>query len=117
MNHTLIDRKCVDEGLQCRAGRAFCERAVHLAAIDVPMLFVRGERDALAQTAEFDAMSKRLGTLACREDVAAADHSFHVPKRAGATDNEVRESILDVLAIWTQAWRIRPSRPPGKAPR
>lgn len=99
------------------AGKPSLERAVHLASIDVPMLFVHGERDALAETAEFDAMIKCLGSLASREDVAAADHTFHVPKRAGTTDNEVRESILDVLAIWTQAWRIRPSRPTGKAPR
>lgn len=96
-------------------GKPSLERAVHLASIDVPMLFVHGERDALAETAEFNAMSKCLGSLASREDVAAADHTFHVPKRTGTTNNEVRESLLDVLAIWTQAWRIRPSRPPGKA--
>ena len=98
------------------AGKPSLERAVHLASIDVPMLFVHGERDALAETAEFDAMSKRLGSLASREDVAAVDHTFHVPTRAGTTDNEVLESLLDVLAIWTQAWRIRPSRRTRRAP-
>lgn len=97
------------------SGKPSLERGVHLASIDVPMLFVHGERDALAETAEFDAMSKRLGSLASREDVATADHTFHVPKRAGTADNEIRESFLDTLTIWTQAWRIRPSRPLGKA--
>jgi len=97
------------------AGKPSVERAIHLASIGVPMLFVHGERDALAETAEFDAMSKGLGSLANREEVAAADHAFHVPKRAGTTDEELRESFLDALALWTQAWRIQPSRPIDKA--
>ena len=99
------------------SGKPSVERAIHLASIDVPMLFIHGERDALAETAEFDAMSNSLGSLASREDVAEADHAFHVPKRSGTTDDEVRESFLDALAVWTHAWRIRPSGPPGKAPK
>ena len=99
------------------AGKPSVERAIHLAAIDVPMFFIHGERDALAEMPVFDAMSKGLGSLANREDVAAADHSFHVPKRTGTTDDQVRESFLDAMALWTQAWRIRPSGALGKAPK
>ena len=99
------------------AGKPSVERAIHLAAIDVPMFFIHGERDALAETAVFDAMRKGLGLLANRVEVTAADHTFHVPKRTGTTDDQVRESFLDAMALWTQAWRIRPSGALGKAPK
>ena len=99
------------------AGKPSVERAVHLTSIDVPMLFVHGERDALAETAVFDAMRKGLGLLANRVEVAGADHTFHVPRRFGTTDDVVRESFLDALAMWTQAWRVQPSHPPSTLPR
>ena len=74
-------------------------RATHLAEVRVPMLFLQGARDALAERALIEAEVGKLGraTLAITED---ADHSFHVPKRSGRTDAEVMDALLDTLAAW-----------------
>ena len=82
------------------AGASSIERAAHLAAVAVPMLFLQGSRDALAEAALIAAEVARLGpraTLAMTED---ADHSFHVPKRSGRTDAEVMDALLDRVAEW-----------------
>lgn len=77
-------------------------RAAHLAAIDVPMLFLQGARDALADAALIAAETAKL-PRATLESVADADHSFHVPKRAGRTDAEVMDALLDRAAAWIAA--------------
>lgn len=90
------------------AGKPSIERAAHLADVDVPMLFVHGSRDALAHALPFKQMTSRLGALTSAIEVAEADHTFHVPRRTGGTDGEVLDEILDVMAVWTQAWRVDP---------
>jgi predicted alpha/beta-hydrolase family hydrolase len=90
------------------SGKPSVERAAHLASIDVPMLFIHGARDALAEASPFELVTSGLGDIASRIDVAEADHSFHVPRRTGRTDDEVLEDVLDALAVWTQACRMRP---------
>ncbi|MDB5829066.1 MAG: alpha/beta hydrolase [Variovorax sp.] len=97
------------------AGKPSVERAGHLALVDVPMLFIHGARDALAQATQFRRVTSRLGPLASVKEVADADHAFHVPRRTGLTDSEVLDEILDVMAVWTQAWRVRPSTVRGSA--
>lgn len=88
------------------AGKPSAERAAHLAAVEVPMLFIHGARDALAEAALFQPMASGLGHMATCVEVDDADHGFHVPKRSGRTDAEVLDEMLDALAAWTQAWRI-----------
>jgi predicted alpha/beta-hydrolase family hydrolase len=86
-------------------GKPSITRAAHLADIDVPMLFVHGTRDKLAEPTPFQsAISSRL-PLATVIEVAEADHSFHVPMRSGRRDSEVLDDLLDSLAAWTQALR------------
>ena len=77
-------------------------RAAHLAAVDVPMLFLQGARDALADAALIEAETAKL-RRATLEMVADADHSFHVPKRSGRTDVEVIDVLLDRVAAWIAA--------------
>ena len=82
------------------AGQPGDARAKHLADIQVPLLFLQGTRDALADAALMKALGKRLGpraTIAFFED---ADHSFHVPARSGRTDAQVFAELLDTLARW-----------------
>ena len=79
------------------------QRAAHLADVAVPMLFLQGRRDALAEPALITAEVVKLGpraTLAMTED---ADHSFHVPKRSGRTDAEVMDAMIDRIAGWIGA--------------
>ncbi|MGH9552282.1 MAG: alpha/beta family hydrolase, partial [Terriglobales bacterium] len=78
------------------------ERAAHLFRIEIPMLFLQGTRDALADTRLMQALVRRLGSRASLKLIEDADHSFHVPKRAGLTDAEVRSDMLDALAGWIE---------------
>jgi hypothetical protein len=82
------------------AGRPSDERGDHLFEIKVPMLFLQGTRDALADTELVKALVKRLGKRATLKLFQDADHSFHVPARTGRQDAEVRAEMLVELAVW-----------------
>jgi hypothetical protein len=82
------------------AGKPSTDRAGHLAAIDIPMLFLQGSRDSLAETTLIEGVVKRLGPVARLHLVEGADHSFHVPARSGRKDAEVMNEILDAFAGW-----------------
>ena len=84
------------------AGRQSGERGDHLFEIKVPMLFLQGSRDALAETELVKAVVKRLAKRATLKLLQGADHSFHVPARSGRNDEEVRAEILDELAGWLE---------------
>jgi uncharacterized protein len=84
------------------AGRAGSERAAHLSKLTVPLLFIQGTRDALAEKALLDPLVQRLAAPATLHWLADADHAFHVPARSGRTDAEVREECLQVLSRWMQ---------------
>jgi hypothetical protein len=85
------------------AGKPSSERAKHLADIDVPMLFLQGTRDALAEPALIEPVVKSLGSSATLHPVKDADHSFHVLARSGRNDGEVMNEILDAFAAWAGA--------------
>jgi predicted alpha/beta-hydrolase family hydrolase len=67
---------------------------------------VHGPRDALAEPAEFDAATQALGPLATVLEIDGADHSFHVLKRSGRSDEQAMDELLDGIAVWTQALAI-----------
>ena len=82
------------------AGRPSDERAAHLFDVQVPMLFLQGTRDTLADLALLQPLTKKLGARASLELFQEADHSFHVPARTGRKDAEVRSEMMDKLAAW-----------------
>ena len=82
------------------AGRPSRERAQHLAAIDVPMLFLQGTRDELAHLAELEPVIKELGPRTTLRLFDEADHSFHVPRRSGRTHAQVLDEALDSFGGW-----------------
>jgi predicted alpha/beta-hydrolase family hydrolase len=85
------------------AKRPSDERARHLADVNIPMLFLQGTRDALADLATLRPVLAALGDLATLHLVEDADHSFHVPARSGRTDADVRREMLDALATWAES--------------
>jgi predicted alpha/beta-hydrolase family hydrolase len=85
------------------AKRPSVERAEHLSEVKVPMLFVQGTRDELANLADLRAVCSRLGERATLHLIEDADHAFHVRARAGRTDQEVIGEIASVVAAWTRA--------------
>jgi predicted alpha/beta-hydrolase family hydrolase len=76
------------------------ERAAHLADVKIPMLFLQGTNDALADLAELKPVIAKLGKHATLKLLDDADHSFHVPARTGRKDADVLAEALDVLADW-----------------
>jgi uncharacterized protein len=75
-------------------------RAQHLSDVQVPMLFLQGTRDELADLALLEPVIQRLGPHTKLERIEAADHSFHVLARSGRTDAEVLNGMLDSLCAW-----------------
>ena len=82
------------------AGQPGDARAKHLAQVQVPMLFLQGTRDALADAALMASLCEHLGKNATLSFFDGADHSFHVPAKSGRTDAEVLAAVLDTMADW-----------------
>lgn len=85
------------------AGKPGDARAEHLRDVELPMLFLQGERDALASLDLLRPVAARLGGRATLQLVADADHSFHVPAKTGRKDVDVLDEILDMAAKWMLA--------------
>jgi predicted alpha/beta-hydrolase family hydrolase len=82
------------------AGKPSRTRGEHLFDVHIPMLFMQGTRDALADVVLIRQVVTELGARASLATIPDADHSFHVPVRSGRTDPQVRSELLDVLAAW-----------------
>lgn len=84
------------------AGKPGQDRAKHLFDIEIPMLFLQGTADKLAELDQFVPVVDRLGDRATLKLFEHADHSFHVPARTGRRDPEVRAEMLDALVQWVE---------------
>jgi len=82
------------------AGQPGQSRAAHLADVHVPLLFLQGSNDALAEPALLRALVGRLGESATLSLMEDADHSFHVRKKSGRSDADVRSAMLQSLVQW-----------------
>jgi predicted alpha/beta-hydrolase family hydrolase len=82
------------------AKRPSDERATHLFDVRIPMLFLQGTRDGLADLQLISTTTKRLGDRARLHLVQGADHSFRVPARSGRTDADVRREMRDAFIAW-----------------
>jgi predicted alpha/beta-hydrolase family hydrolase len=76
------------------------ERAEHLAHVDIPMLFLQGTRDGLADLGLLKPVIKALGAKATLHEIAGGDHSFAVLKKSGRTNEEALTEVLDTLTAW-----------------
>lgn len=82
------------------AGKPASGRARHLTDVKIPMLFLQGTRDALAELSLLRPVVKGLGSRATLHLLEAADHSFHVLKSSGRNDRAVMDEALDAFAAW-----------------
>jgi hypothetical protein len=85
------------------AGKPSDMRAKHLGEVDIPMLFIQGTRDKLAESQLLGPLVKRLGTSASLHSVQEADHSFHVPVRSGRNDRDAMSEVINALSAWIGA--------------
>lgn len=95
------------------AGRPGSERARHLDEVALPMLFVQGSRDALAEPDHLRPVCARLGERATLRLIEGADHSFTGSVRAqGRTALETRALVVDAILAWLDA-RVSENSAPG----
>lgn len=80
--------------------RPSATRAAHLAEVQIPMLFLQGTRDDLADLTLLEPVCKKLGPRATLHIVEGGDHSFKVLKRSGRTDAETLAELADTIAAW-----------------
>jgi predicted alpha/beta-hydrolase family hydrolase len=86
------------------------KRAEHLAKVDVPMLFLQGTRDTLADLQLLRPICRDLGKLATFHVIETADHSFHVLKSSGKSDAEVLRELAQTTASWAEKLKIDVAR-------
>ena len=82
------------------AGKPSVDRAEHLARVQLPMLFLQGTRDALADLDLVRATTQALGDRATLHVAEGADHGFEVLKRSGRTNEAVLEELVATAAAW-----------------
>lgn len=82
------------------AGAPAITRAAHLDAVSAPMLFVQGDRDALASPALLHEVLVRLGDRATLAPIVDADHGFAVPARSGRRGAPVIQEIAERVERW-----------------
>jgi predicted alpha/beta-hydrolase family hydrolase len=84
-------------------------RALHLARIEVPMLFLQGTRDEFATPAHLMPVIESLGPRARLELFKDADHSFHVPARSGGSDAAVRDEMIGAIVRFAETLSAAPA--------
>ncbi len=85
------------------------ERGDHLDDVNLPMLFLQGTRDRLAEMPLIGTVCRRLGRRATLKIVDGGDHSFRVPKKSGRTDDDARDELAAAISSWAER-RILPGR-------
>jgi uncharacterized protein len=84
-------------------GRPDTTRADHLRRVQLPMLFLQGTRDTLADLALLRPFFATLGPRATLHVVDTADHSFHVLKRSGKRDADVLNELAQTVVLWADS--------------
>ena len=83
------------------------KRADHLAKVTIPMLFLQGTRDALADLKLLRPICAKLSSRATLHIIESADHSFHVLKSSGKTDEQVLRELAETAASWAEGFAER----------
>lgn len=96
------------------AGRPDTTRALHLAAVTAPMLFIQGTRDALADLPLTREVTAALGPRVTLHIIDDGDHSFAVRKRSGRTTSEAWTEALDTAAVWMHRTAESPQKNPSR---
>jgi uncharacterized protein len=82
------------------AKKPSADRSRHLFEVHIPMLFLQGTRDTLAESGILVPVVESLGSRATLTWFAGADHSFHVPARSPRTDAGVMGELADSMSSW-----------------
>ncbi len=75
-------------------------RDAHLYALHIPMLFIQGTRDSLAQFELIQQVTRKIGDWATMVTVEGGDHSFKIPRKTGKTYPEVLYWVAEQIVHW-----------------
>ena len=78
------------------------KRADHLAKVTIPMLFLQGTRDALADLTLLRPVCAKLGARATLHVIESGDHAFHVLKSSGTTDAQALRELAETASSWAE---------------
>ena len=78
------------------------KRAEHLAKVPMPILFLQGTRDTLADLSLLRPICAELGSRATLHIIETADHSFHMLKSSGQTDLDALRELAQTTASWAE---------------
>jgi predicted alpha/beta-hydrolase family hydrolase len=107
-SHAVLDRQLPAAGLVFCSfplhmpGKPDTKRAAHLSAIRLPMLFLSGTRDELAQPALLEALVASL-PAAKLHWLETADHGYRVLKRSRTRTDSVFVEMADVARAFVDA--------------
>jgi hypothetical protein len=87
------------------AGQPSTKRAEHLQKVNLPMLFLQGTRDSLADLRLLKPICTGLGKRATLHIIDGADHSFHVQKSSGRSDDSVLDELTHTTRVWAKTIR------------
>lgn len=87
------------------ANRPSEDRGQHLLEVKLPILFLQGTHDALAEMTLMKRVCRRLGPGATLIPMPHADHAFRVPVRSGRTDEEIQQALAAAVKNWLPAGR------------
>jgi uncharacterized protein len=81
-------------------GKPDIKRADHLASVTLPMLFLSGTRDELADRDLLKSVCKKLGKRATLHPLDTADHGFRTLKRSRQSEEDVFVEMARVVTEW-----------------
>jgi predicted alpha/beta-hydrolase family hydrolase len=84
------------------------KRADHLAKVRMPMLFLQGTRDTLADLKLLRPICAELDSRATLHVIETADHSFHVLKSTRKSDTDVLHELAETEASWALPIAVAP---------
>jgi uncharacterized protein len=82
------------------AGKPDTKRADHLAGVSVPMLFLSGTRDELAEMSLLKPAVQNLGSRATLHLLDTADHGYKVLKKSRTSNEDVFVEMARVVRGW-----------------
>lgn len=82
------------------AGKPETKRADHLSSVNVPMLFLSGTRDMLAEMSLLTPVCEKLGDRATLHTLDTADHGYKILKKSRASTEDVFVEMARVVRDW-----------------
>jgi uncharacterized protein len=83
-------------------GKPSIDRADHLYNVKIPMLFLQGTRDKLAALDLLQPVITKIGEKGSLHKIEGADHSFHLLKSSGRSDEEVLKEMAVRVRVWVE---------------